>query len=96
MDQLTSDLQGVAVYLDDLLVSGTNAKEYLQNLDTLSRDGIQKVNAITKMPPPANVSALCSFLGSVQFYSKFIWNLSIQTEPLTHCLRPDPRKFEQQ
>ena len=32
MDQLTSDLCGVAVYLDDLLVSGANAKQHLQNL----------------------------------------------------------------
>ena len=35
MDQLTSDLQGVAVYMDDLLVSGANAKEHLQTLESL-------------------------------------------------------------
>ena len=35
MDQLTSDLQGVAVYMDDLLVSGANAKKHLQNLEAL-------------------------------------------------------------
>ena len=32
MDQLTSNLRGVAVYLDDILVSGATAKEHLQNL----------------------------------------------------------------
>ena len=32
MDQLTRDLSGVAVDLDDLLVSGANIKEHLQNL----------------------------------------------------------------
>ncbi|XP_012936139.1 uncharacterized protein K02A2.6-like [Aplysia californica] len=32
MDQLTQDLPGVAVYLDDILVSGNNAAEHLQNL----------------------------------------------------------------
>ena len=35
MDQLTSDLRGVPVYLDDLLVSGANAQEHLQNLRAL-------------------------------------------------------------
>ena len=32
MDQLVGDLPGVAVYLDDILVSGANAEEHLQNL----------------------------------------------------------------
>ena len=35
MDQLTSDLRGVAVYIDDILVSGTTASEHLQNLRAL-------------------------------------------------------------
>ena len=35
MDQLTSDLNGVAVYLDDILISGNNAEEHLQNLNAL-------------------------------------------------------------
>ena len=122
MDQLTRDLSGVAVYLDDLLVSGATAKDHLQNLQallqrlqdkglrcnlkkccfaqssveylghTLSRDGISKghkVNAVVQMPPPKDVSTLRSFLGSVQFYSKFIPNLSSRTEPLTRLTRKD-------
>lgn len=122
MDQLTSDLRGVAVYLDDILVSGANAEEHLQNLrallqrlqdkglrcnlknctfaqpsveylgHTLSRNGIskgRKVDAVVKMPPPTNVSTLRSFLGSVQFYSKFIHNFSTLTEPLTRLTRKD-------
>ena len=35
MDRLTCDLKGVAVYLDDILVSGANAKEHLENLQAL-------------------------------------------------------------
>eukprot|EP00731_Ephydatia_muelleri_P005288 Em0002g1464a len=35
MDMLTSDLKGVAVYMDDILVSGTTAAEHLQNLKSL-------------------------------------------------------------
>ena len=32
MEQLTQDLPGVAVYLDDILVSGANAQSHPQNL----------------------------------------------------------------
>jgi hypothetical protein len=35
MDQLTRVLPGVAVYLDDILVSGATAKEHLENLRRL-------------------------------------------------------------
>ncbi|GFN95671.1 retrovirus-related pol polyprotein [Plakobranchus ocellatus] len=35
MDQLTQDLRGVAIYLDDILVSGNNAEENLTNLQRL-------------------------------------------------------------
>ena len=35
MDQLTCDLDGVAVYLDDILISGSSADEHLQNLRAL-------------------------------------------------------------
>ncbi|KAL5489647.1 hypothetical protein EMCRGX_G018764, partial [Ephydatia muelleri] len=35
MDQLTGDLKGVGTYFDDILVSGTNASEHLENLRAL-------------------------------------------------------------
>ena len=35
MDQLTKDLPGVATYLDDILVSGNDAKDHLSNLRRL-------------------------------------------------------------
>ena len=35
MTQLTSDLKGVAVYLDGILVSGKNAEDNLENLRQL-------------------------------------------------------------
>ena len=37
MEQLTRDLCGVAVYMDDILVSGNNAQEHLENLRALFR-----------------------------------------------------------
>ena len=54
--------------------------EYLGH--TLSSQGIskeKKVNAVRKMPRPHNLSTLKSFLGSVQFYGKFLPNLSTIT-----------------
>ena len=109
MDQLTEDLKGVAVYMDDILVSGSSPQEHLSKLQgllqrltekglryrlekflfaqpsmeclghLLSHQGIAKgpkVDAVKKMPAPTNVQSLRSFLGSVQFYSKFLPNLS--------------------
>ena len=35
MDQITSDLPGVAANLDNIFVSGANAEEHLHNLQTL-------------------------------------------------------------
>ena len=122
MDQLTRDLQGVAVYMDDILVSGATAAEHLQNLRSLlkrlqdkglrcrlekcifaqpsveylghilSRQGIakgSKVDAVKMMPPPETVSGLRSFLGSVQFYGKFLPNLATVTAPLHHLTKKD-------
>ena len=122
MNQLTCDLDGVAVYLDDILVSGSDAKSHLNNLrkllqrlsekglrcnakkcvfaqpsvtylgHTLTRDGVKqgpKADAIQNMPPPTNVSQLRSFLGSVQFYHKFLPDLSTLAAPLNQLLKKD-------
>ena len=35
MDQFTSDLVGIAVYFDDILVSGPTSEEHLNNLSRL-------------------------------------------------------------
>ena len=120
MEQITADLPGVAVYLDDILVSGDNREKHLSNLRSLlkrleekglrcrrekcdfartqveylghilSNTGIskgKKVDAVVSMPTPTNVSSLRSFLGSVQFYGKFIKNLAMVTEPLYKLTR---------
>ena len=120
MEQITSDLPGVAVYLDDILVGGSSAGEHLENLERLlarlderglrcrlnkcrfaepcveylghrlSTEGVakcSKVDAVLDMPAPNNISALKSFLGSIQFYSKFIPNIATITEPLYKLTR---------
>ena len=50
-----------------------------------SRNGLAKgprADAVVRMPPPTNVSQLRSFLGSIQFYNKFLPNLSSISQPL--------------
>lgn len=106
MDQMMQGLEGVAVYLDDILVAGTdkddcrrklfkvlnriqdynvrinwekcklleNTLEYLGH--DLTPEGIKpskrKIDAIMLAPAPMNVEQLQSFLGLVNYYSKFL------------------------
>ena len=64
----------------------------------LSKEGISKgrnVDAVINMPAPKNVSDLKSFLGQLQFYSKFLQNLSTVVEPLSLLTRKNiPWKWE--
>ena len=128
MENLTSDLSGVAGFQDDMLVSGQDSNDHLGNLKrlftrlndkglncrrdkfqfaqpgveylghTLSAEGISKgskVEAVLKMPPLTDVSSLKSFLGSIQFYGKFISNLASMAEPLYRLTKKaTPWKWE--
>lgn len=57
----------------------------------ISKDGIkvdkEKVNAIVKIPRPENVTELRAFLGLVNFYAKFVKNLSSILSPLYELLK---------
>ena len=54
------------------------------------KEGIQqmedKVEAITNAPPPRNVSELKSYLGMINYYQKFLPNLSSVLAPLHRLL----------
>ena len=60
INQFTSDLPGVAVYLNDILISGTAAEYHLNNLRCLQKSmndsNVTKVDAVTRIPAPFNVS----------------------------------------
>ena len=45
-----------------------------------------KVEAITQAPEPRNLQELRSFLGLVNYYGKFIQNMSTITQPLNRLL----------
>ena len=63
--------------------------EYLGH--RISAEGIQptqeKVRAVIQAPPPTNVSQLRSFLGAINYYSKFLPNLSSVLAPLYKLLQ---------
>ena len=69
--------------------------EYLGH--QVDRHGIRalpdKVEAITKAPPPKNVQELRSFLGLLNYYGKFVRNLSSILHPLNQLLK-DQQKWE--
>ena len=58
---------------------------------SVSKEGIQpmedKVEAITNAPPPRNVSELKSYLGMINYYQKFLPNLSSVLAPLHRLLK---------
>ena len=58
---------------------------------TISQDGIrpnkEKTDAINKLEPPTNAKALKSFLGAIQYFAKFIPNLSEKTDNMRQLLK---------
>ena len=59
----------------------------------ISKRGIEvdteKIDAIVNMPPPKNISQLCSLQGKIQSIRCFVSNLANRTVPFTSLLRKD-------
>ena len=121
MESILQGLDRVAVYIDDILITGRSEEEHLRVLDEvlqrlekagmrlkkskctflsqsveylghkISKEGLQptedKVRAITHAPKPNNVSQLKAFLGLVNYYHKFMPNLSTVMSPLYKLLQ---------
>ena len=115
MDTILQDLSGVICYIDDILITGSEDKEHLQNLERvfqrLQSHGVrlknpkcaflqrsvpylghridaegrratkEKLQAILQAPSPRNVQELCSFLGLLNYYGKFIPNFATLSTP---------------
>ena len=62
---------------------------------TIAQDGIrpnkEKTEAIHKLNPPTNTKTLKSFLGAIQYFAKFIPNLSEKTDNMRQLLKKNTK-----
>ena len=123
MDKILNGLDHVGFILDDIIITGVDNTEHLQNLEKVlqrlddmniklnvakcafmqdeveyfafrvTKEGIQpserKVEAVLRVPDPENRKELQSWLGLVNYYRKFIPNMSTVVQPLTNLLGKD-------
>ena len=121
MEGLLKGIPHVAVYIDDILVSGKTEEDHMKTLDEvltkLKKEGLRlkrdkcafmlpkvqylghiisaeglhpaedKIRAITQAPAPQNLAQLRSFLGMVNYYGKFLHQLSSRLAPLYSLLQ---------
>ena len=116
IEMLLQGVDGVSVYIDDILLAGSTLEEHLCTLEevlkrlqdaglrlnrdkcfflrssieylghVVDKDSIhptqEKVQAIKNAPQPTNIAQLRSFLSLINYYSKFLPNLSATLTPL--------------
>ncbi|XP_064468503.1 uncharacterized protein K02A2.6-like [Ornithodoros turicata] len=96
MDNMLKDLDGVIVYLDDILVMGRGKCEFLKTElqylgHVINAEGLkpsqEKVEAVLRAPAPTDKQQLRSLLGVINFYGKFLPDLSSVLYPLHRLLR---------
>lgn len=126
MQQLLLGIEGVVVFIDDILITAHEFNEHLARLHEVLRrlddaglrikfekcqflqpevkylgfkidkKGIyplqDKLESVRKAPRPQDVSQLRSFIGSINYYGRFIENLAVKLHPLYNCL--EKGKFE--
>lgn len=125
MEKVLQGCKGTVNYLDDVVVTGKDEKDHLNNLqevlDRLEKAGFKlnyekceffkdciyylghkisekglerdegKVKAILKSPRPKNITEVRTFIGMVNYYSKFISNFSEKLRPLYGLIRKDSK-----
>ena len=120
IDTILQGLPGVQCILDDMIITGKNDAEHLQNLERvlqrleqyglrvnidkcffmkervsycgheIDKSGLwkmqDKVDAVLNAPVPQNVAQLRSLLGLVNYYNRYLPNLSTVIKPLNELL----------
>ncbi|XP_062513104.1 uncharacterized protein K02A2.6-like [Corticium candelabrum] len=97
MDEILAGIPGCICYLDDILVVGGSQEEHDQRLDIVldrlnkSEKGLRplesKYGAIREAPQPQNVTQLKSYLGLLNYYGRFLPNISTALQPLYKLLQ---------
>ena len=121
LESVFSEVKGIAIYIDDLIITGPDDETHLNNLRDVLRicqergltikeskceffkdevnflgyrlnaQGLQpqpeKLKAVHDAPEPRNVSELKSYLGMLNYYAKYIHNLSHHLAPLYDLLK---------
>ena len=125
IDQVLQNIPYTQCILDDIIITGSNDEEHLNNLNLvlerlesyglranlskcvffqekisycgheIDKNGLHKspdkVKAMNEAKRPENVSQLRSFLGLVNYYHRFVENLSIIAAPLHELLQNDKK-----
>ena len=125
IESVLRGIPSVAIYLDDVLVTRTNIRESLKNLNSVlqrlqeaglrlkqekcqfmaetvtylghkvSKAGItavaDKVRSIVEAQPPENVTQLKVYLCMLNYYGRFLKQLSHELHPLHQLLRKDTK-----
>ena len=97
----TQKLESVLTKLENegYKASKKKSKFYLKETvwlgHTIAQDGIrpnkEKTEAINKLNPPTNTKTLKSFLGAIQYFAKFIPNLSEKTDNMRQLLKKNTK-----
>lgn len=125
MEGILGGIPNVAIYLDDILISGPSEQMHLKNLEEvlqrLEKSGLrlkrskceffgkevaflghkitanglhpltEKVEAISDAPQPQNVSELKAYLGLLNYYHRFLPQLSTLLAPLHALLKKEEK-----
>ncbi|XP_061594943.1 uncharacterized protein K02A2.6-like [Cololabis saira] len=102
MESLVAGIPNVEVYLDDILLTGQSDQEHLASgiwqeflgykVDASGLHPLpHKVSAIQKAPAPTNVTELRAYLGLLNYYNRFLPNLSTLLAPLHELLKKETK-----
>ncbi|CAG2207359.1 unnamed protein product [Mytilus edulis] len=102
IEQILSGIPGTQCLLDDMIITGSTDEEYCESTlirgvtfcgHVIDKHGLHKtpdkIEAIRNAPAPENVSQLKSILGLINYYAKFLPDLSATLSPLHNLLRKD-------
>ncbi|KAJ0169146.1 hypothetical protein K1T71_014941 [Dendrolimus kikuchii] len=102
LERIFLECEGTVNFIDDILVYGESEEIHKQRLErvmktlednniVLSKDKLKPlqkyVTSIQRFRPPMNIGELQSFLGLINFVSKWIPNVATKIEPLKELLR---------